>query len=117
MHGFLKRPANLSDDSDAVSSNSRQKNCTSEYPESLVQGEEHGQFPMPNKGEVYSLTPRRCVDFGLAKTRMTPYPNVWGAPPFGSCFCFSTTGNAYLTVDMGSRVSITKERQDLARNG
>ena len=62
---------------------------------SPVQGEEHGQFPMPNKGEVYSLAPRRCVDFGA---RMTPYPNVWGAPPFVSCLCLSTTGNAVSVI-------------------
>ena len=49
-NGFLKRPVKLSDDtSDAMSSNSRQKNCISGYLEpwcSLVQDEDHKQLPM-----------------------------------------------------------------------
>ena len=95
--------------SDDVSSNSRQKNCTSGYLEpwcSLVRDEDHEQLPTP-KGGMFSLVPRRCVDVGLAKVRRTPFPQrLWGLRRLDhvSVHCLSATGNAVNLTVVGAVV-------------
>ena len=75
------------------------------------------------KGEVHSLVPRCCVDFGLAKAQMTSSPQRLGETAFWvmSLHCLTATGNAVSVMShsrhRGSHVSIGKDRERLIAAG